>query len=214
LQLGLAGKWNQALETAQDQVWRTVLELFARSGRPPRIHEIGGETGLFAEKVRALVADLQAHDLLGTNSAGDVVLYAYPFTGEQTEYRVQLHGRKLYAVCAIDALGVAGMSRTDVIIESSCRACGSRIAIATAQAGKSLSHAQPANTVVWYDLAYRGCAAASCCRSIAFFCSDAQLQRWLSTQDPQHRGHPLTLDEALEVGRALFGPVLAAPKLR
>jgi hypothetical protein len=195
-------------------VWRTVLELFARSGRAPSLHEIGEETGRSAENLRTLVADLQAHDLLGTNPAGDVVLYAYPFTGEQTEHRVQLHGRKLYAVCAIDALGVAGMSRTDVIIESSCRACGSRIAITTTQAGKSLSHAQPANTVVWYDLAYSGCAAASCCRSIAFFCSDAQLQRWLSTHDPQPRGYPLTLDEALEVGQALFGPVLAAPKLR
>jgi alkylmercury lyase len=195
-------------------VWRTVVELFARSGRSPLLHEIGEETGLTAENLRTLLADLQAYDLLGIDPTAEVVLYSYPFTGEQTEHRVQLCGRELHAVCAIDALGVAGMSRTDVIIESYCRGCGSRIGIVTAQAGKSLSHVRPPNAVVWYDLAHSGCAAASCCRSIAFFCSEAELQRWLSTQDPHPAGYRLTLDEALEVGRALFEPVLAAPKLR
>jgi alkylmercury lyase len=214
--LRLAGKWDQTLDPVQDHVWRTVHKLFARSGRSPRLHEIGVETGLTLENLRTLLADLQAHDLLGIDPTAQVVLYAYPFTGEQTEHHVQLCGRELHAVCAIDALGVAGMSRTDVIIESYCRDRGSRIAIAivTTQAGKSLSYVQPANAVLWYDLACSGCAAVSCCRSTALFCSEAELQRWLRTQDPQPAGYRLTLAEALEVGRALFEPVLAAQKLR
>ncbi len=207
---GLAEKWNQALEPAQDRVWRTVLELFARSGRPPHLHEIGKDTGLSVENIRVLVSQLQAHDLLGRDESADVILYAYPFTGRQTEHRVQLHGRMLYAVCAIDALGIAGMFRTDAVIESSCRACGSRIEIGAAQGGKSLSHARPVDAIVWYDLAYSGRAAASCCPSIAFFCSDGELRQWFSAQSPQRAGYPLTLDEALEVSRALFEPVLAA----
>jgi alkylmercury lyase len=138
--------------------------------------------------------------------------YAYPFTGEQTDHRVQLRGQWLHAVCAIDALGIAGMFRTDVVIESSCRACGNGMEIATAQGGKSLSHARPVNAVVWYDLAYSGRAAASCCAAIAFFCSDVELQHWLSAQRPPRAGYCLTLDEALEVGRALFEPALAEAK--
>ena len=51
-------------------------------------------------------------------------------------------------------------------------ACGRRIDIATARAGQSLSYAQPATAVVWYDLAYAACAASSCSRSIVFFCSE------------------------------------------
>jgi hypothetical protein len=58
-----------------------------------------------------------------------------------------------------------------------------------------------------------GAQRASCCRSIAFFCSEAELQQWLSAQSPQPTGYRFTLDEALEVGRALFEPVLAAAKL-
>jgi alkylmercury lyase len=210
---GLLKKWDQPLEPAQDRVWRTVLELFAKSGRPPGLHEVSKETGLSAENIRVLVSELQAHDLVGMDWAASAIAYAYPFSGEQTEHRVQLRHRRLHAVCAIDALGVAGMFRADVVIESSCRACGGGIELGTAQGGKALSCARPVDAVVWYDLAYNGCAAASCCRSIAFFCSRAELQRWLSGQNPQPTGYGLTLDEALEVGRALFEPVLASPKL-
>jgi alkylmercury lyase len=204
----LVEKWNQPL----DRVWRTVLELFAASGRPPHLHEVGKGTGLSVENIRVLVSELQTHDLLGSDASADVILYAYPFTGEHTEHRVQLRGQRLHAVCAIDALGIAGMFRTDVVIESSCRACGSRIEIATAQGGKSLSHARPVNAVVWYDLAYSGRAAASCCPAIAFFCSNAELHQWLSAQSPQRGGYCLMLDEALEIGRALFEPALAEAK--
>src|SRR5262245_48066447 len=38
--IGLAERWNHTLEPAQDRVWQTVLELFARSGKPPRLYEI------------------------------------------------------------------------------------------------------------------------------------------------------------------------------
>jgi alkylmercury lyase len=209
---GLADKWNQILEPVQDRVWRTVLELFAKSGRALHLHEIGKETGLSVENLRTLVSELQAHDLVGMDRSAGAIAYAYPFTGQETEHRVQLRGRKLHAVCAIDALGIAGMFRTDALIESSCRACGSRIEIGTAQGGKSLSHAQPVDAVVWYDLAYSGRAATSCCPSIAFFCSEAELQQRSSAQSPRRAGYLLTLDEALEVGRALFEPVLA-PRL-
>jgi hypothetical protein len=207
--IGLAERWNHTLEPAQDRVWRTVLELFARSGKPPHLREISEETGLSIENLRTFIGELEAHDLLGSGPLADV-RYAYPFTGDQTEHRVQLRGRKLHAVCAIDALGIAAMFGTDVVIESSCRVCGAGIEIGTAQDGKSLSYAQPVNAVVWYDLAYSGCAAASCCRSIAFFCSEAELQSWVSAQTPQRTGYRLTLDDSLEVGRALFEPVLAA----
>jgi alkylmercury lyase len=204
---GLVEKWNQPLEPAQDRVWRTVLELFARLGRPPALHEVSRETGLSVENIRELVSELQVHDLLGSVPSADVILYAYPFSGAQTEHHVQLRGQRLHAVCAIDALGIAGMFRTDVVIESACRACGSRIEIGTDQGGKSLSHARPGDAVVWYDFAYGGRAVASCCPAIAFFCSDAELQQWLSAQSPQRAGYRLTLDDALEVSRALFEPV-------
>src|SRR5260370_26347927 len=94
---GLVEKWKQPLKPAQDRVWRTVLELFARSG-PPGLHEISKETGLSRENIRTLVSELQAHDLLGSDASAVVILYAYPFTAEQTEHRVQVRGQGLHGV--------------------------------------------------------------------------------------------------------------------
>jgi alkylmercury lyase len=64
--------------------------------------------------------------------------------------------------------------------------------------------------VVWYDFAYGQTAAMSCCPSIGFFCGDGHLQQWMAAQTAARAGYRLTIDEALEVGRAIFGPVFAA----
>lgn len=65
---------------------------------------------------------------------------------------------------------------------------------------------------MWYDFAYRGSACASCCPAIAFFCADEHLRRWLEAETPRRQGARLATDEALELGRAIFGPVLDEPR--
>ena len=56
---------------------------------------------------------------------------------------------------------------------------------------------------------YGQAAATSCCPSIGFFCCDEHLGHWLEGQTARRAGYRLSLDEALEVGRALFEPILA-----
>jgi alkylmercury lyase len=197
---GPSERWIGTLPTPTDLAWRTVLELFDRFGRPPNLSEISKEIGLALEQTRALVSELQAH--------------AYPFTKRTTEHRVELHGRKLNALCAIDALGAGGMFRADATIESSCRHCGTSIEISTSQSGRAVSYARPASAVVWYDLAYSQAAATSCCPSIGFFCCDEHLQQWLAGPTTRRAGYRLAIDEALEVGRALFEPVLAPARVK
>jgi alkylmercury lyase len=202
-------KWKLALPEAEDLSWRAVIELFGRLGRPPSPAEIGDETGLTLDQVRAHLAELQVHDLLGTDHLISEIVYAYPFTSQATEHRVALYGHVLHALCAIDALGVGGMFQTDVAITSSCRFCQTPINISTANAGSAISAVTPAGTVVWYDLAYAEAAATSCCPSVGFFCSDDHLQQWLAARNPPRAGYRLTPAEAIEVGRAIFEPVLA-----
>jgi alkylmercury lyase len=206
---GVQEKWRHALPAPQDSLWRTVLTLFASQGRPPSVAEIASDTGWPAAQVRALLLELQTHDHLGVNQAADAIVYVYPFTSQPTEHRVSINGRTLNALCAIDALGACGMYRTDATITSSCRLCGTAIEIGTARHGAALNHARPAGAVVWYDFAYRQTAATSCCPSIGFFCCDEHLQQWMAAQATARTGCRLTLGEALEVGRAIFGPVFA-----
>lgn len=205
----LPHKWQRALKPTHDRVWRTIVTLFGSLGRPPHLHEISEATGAPTDQLHEIIAELERCDLLGNDPSANRVRYAYPFTARPTEHRVRLHRHELHALCAIDALGIGSMFGTDVVIAGTCRACGNPIEIATADNGRSLSRAQPAEVVVWYDLGYSGCAASSTCQSIAFFCSDIHQRRWLKARSPPAAGYRLTLGEALEVGRAIFEPVLA-----
>jgi hypothetical protein len=54
-----------------------------------------------------------------------------------------------------------------------------------------------------------GCAADTLCTVITFFCSAAHLEAWRSANHPDAAGFRLSLDEAVQVGRAIFGPTLA-----
>lgn len=196
--------WLVALNPAEDLAWRRVLVLFADLGRAPGAAEIADDTGVGEESVRHVLEILQRYDLVGLSEGDGRIVTAYPFTDRATGHVVTLGARRLNALCAVDALGAGAMYQRDVAVESRCRACDGPIRIATADLGKTVSTVSPPETVVWYDTSYDGSAASSCCTRIAFFCSDGHLNEWRGGRS----GHRLSVEEALEVGRALFAPVL------
>lgn len=209
---GLLDMWSHALEAAEDMVWRMALRLYGDSGRPPRIDEIAERANLSEDRVRALLRKLQLRDLVGLEPGTDTIRYAYPFTQAETGHLVWLKGKVFYALCAIDALGVGAMYSADATVQSTCRVCSEMIRVETSDEGRSLLSVSPSDAVVWYDFAYgEDAAASSCCPTIAFFCSSAHLQGWLDEQIPRRQGVSLAMDEALEVGRAIFGPILQEP---
>jgi len=206
---GLLDQWSHRLEAAEDTVWRTTLQLYGASGRAPSVSDIAGADGFPPDRVADILRKLQSHDLVALDRVSNRIRLAYPFTESVTGHRVKLNGHTLHALCAIDALGVADMYETDTAISSPCAHCGETIHVKTAESGNTLQSFSPGGAVIWYDFAYDRSAASSCCPAIAFFCSDEHLQHWLDFQKVRREGIRLTMGEALEVGRAIFGPVLA-----
>jgi alkylmercury lyase len=205
---GLLDKWAVRLGSAEDLLWRTILRLYVDLGRPPALVEIAASAGIDTDVVAVLLGVLRSRDLIGLDPHGGGIGLAYPFTQAATGHSVELKGRTLHALCAIDALGVGAMYETDVTVSSSCRHCGSLIRVKTTREGRQLEDVVPSKAVVWYDFAYDGSAAASCCPAITFFCSGEHLDQWRRDQRTQRVGIDLAMAEALEVGRAIFGPVL------
>jgi len=208
-QSGLIAHWSHPLDADADRVWQTLLRMFVRDGRPPSVVEIAAEAKLRWASVRTILHELQRCDLIGLKPGTEVICFAYPWTTSPSGHRVALGAHALWALCAIDALAAARMYRTDASIDSACTYCATKIYVATALHGRALRTMSPPEAVVWYDFAFAGCAAASCCPSIRFFCSDEHLQAWLKAQRRQPEGVRLSMAEALEVGGAIFGPVLA-----
>jgi hypothetical protein len=63
------------------------------------------------------------------NPATDEIRMANPFSAVPTAYRVEAAGRRWYANCAWDALGVLGALAVDGRVESSCPDCGEPYAV-------------------------------------------------------------------------------------
>lgn len=198
-----------ALDEAEDQVRRALLELYARSGRAPTIARIAGETRLKPGQVQTQLGKLERRDLVVLDADGERIVGAYPFSERDTGHRVRLGGRVLNAMCAIDALGSGAMYDQDVVIDSACRECDAPVHVETGERGTALALVSPAEAVVWSGIQYaEGRAATSLCRVLTFFCCDAHLESWRLANHPDIEGFRLLPGEAMEVGRGIFTHML------
>ncbi len=206
--------WEQrwaGLDEAEGRTRRAILEAYPRTGQAPSIDDLALTTGFTPDQVRGLVAKLAARDMVVLDRDGTTLAGAYPFIDRATEHRMKVGETTLHAMCAIDALGTGAMLGADVAIESACRFCGTPIRIETRDKGAALEAFSPTSAVVWSGIQYaNSCAANSLCTVMAFFCSDRHLESWRDAQKPSANGFRLSLDEGLQMGRAIFVPLLAA----
>ncbi len=203
-------KWA-GLGDEEDRVWRAVLEGFASAGRAPDVAAVTAATGLGPAAVGAALDRLRVRDLVVRAEKTGAVTAAYPFCEWSTGHRVRWDGTAVNALCAIDALGMGAMLGRDTIIEAECRHCSAPIRIATRRQGTEIAATFPEGTVVWSGIAYAGnCGATSGCTLKVFFCSDQHLHTWRDA-GAASPGFRLSVDEAHQVGRAMFAPVLRRP---
>ena len=199
------------LDEAEDRTWRAILETYPLSGHAPSIGDLALSTGFAPDRVRDQIAKLAARDMVVLDRDGATLTGAYPFIDRDTEHRVHFGETVVNAMCAIDALGTGAMLGIDVVVESACRSCGAPIRIETRGKGAALADHSPRSAVVWTGIQYADrCAADSLCTVMAFFCSDGHLESWRDGQNPRTDGFRLSLDEGLQMGRAIFMPLLAA----
>ena len=139
-------------------------------------------------------------------SAGRNVVVAYPFSGSQTAHRIEPEaGPPLYAMCAIDALGIPFMLERDARVLSHDVRSGERIRVVFS-GGKA--RFESAETVVFVGARGEGGSVADrCCGSINFFSSE-QSARAYREAEPALRGVVLAHDDALDLGKRVFGNLL------
>ena len=188
-----------------------ILETFAKTGRSPALEDVRSRFDLESlQEVEAALADLARRGSIHRNSGDPFVTHAYPFSNEPTRHRVRLAaGPDVYAMCAIDALGMPFMLKQDAEIASACEQCGGDIEL---QIGNgNITHKSPGEIVVWYGVIEEGCVVATdLCPDLNFFCSSKHLEAW-TKEHPNRAGAMLTLDQALERGRQSFEKLMQDP---
>ena len=191
------------------ELHRSVLRRFLEAGAPPTarwLRQAAAGAGLDASAVEELAAADTVHVV------NQVVAVAYPFSGTPTPHRVQMDGLPaVYAMCAIDALGLPLMAGRDGRITSADPYDGTPVEVTVR--GDTWSWA-PAGTVVVAGRASdcgTGCGSFEVmCPNTAFHASAGSARAWLAS----HGGLDAEiLDQctAVECGRLNFADLLAGP---
>ncbi len=192
------------LDPAQRAVHQAILRHFAAAGRPPTR---AGLDAVTADPARTAAALAELHDLdaIRLDLAGRIVV-AYPFSATPTRHRVRIDGRTdVYAMCAIDALGMAAMLGHDTRIDSADPTTGRPITVSTS-GGRT--HWEPTGAVVFAGIdTCGGVAADCCCDYLNFFTDHAAAQAWADAH-PLVPGQILDQHAAQELADRVFGPLL------
>ena len=202
--LSLSHQRQQALPAPLRELHQVILQEFTTRGRAPARTELAPIAARLDLAVDAALADLAASDLVIPGDDGEIHV-AYPFSTTPTGHQVELTGGPtVFAMCAIDALGIPAMTGRDATITATDPANSIPLHIDT-HAGQP--HARPADTVVSLATTGQGGPnARTCCPLINFHVSDQAARAY---QDQAGLpGTVLTLLEATEAATHLFGPLL------
>ena len=195
---------GERLGSAERELYGWMLQGFAH-GSPPSADAIRTEAtrlGLDPDQTRQKLA---TEDLIHFDGEGEVTV-AYPFSGQRTRHRIRIEGRTVYAMCAIDALGVAPMFERPTVIDSSDPLTNDEISIWLEPDGTGTWQPDEAVVVTGHACA-EGAAFEGCCQVLNFFASRENAERYL-LEHGEVSGFPITMPQAIEVGRAIFGAVL------
>jgi alkylmercury lyase len=204
----IAGR-QQRLPGPLRELHRAVLRRFLQTGSPPTarwVRQAAAETGLDASALDALAAADAVHVV------NAVVTVAYPFSGTPTAHRVELDGLPaVYAMCAIDALGLPAMAGRDGHISSADPHDGTPIEVTVRGGTWSWT---PAGAVV---VAGRATDCGTDCDSFEVTCPHTVFHASAESARAWLAGHggldAQILDQAtaIECGGLNFGPLLTSP---
>jgi hypothetical protein len=186
-------------------VQQAALGCMTESGTPPRPADLDRAAQPHGRSGAPVLRELVEQDFLTVDDSGQL-RGIYPYSVTVSRHRIDIaDGPRVWAMCAVDALGVAPMTGRDTVI-------GSTDPITMGSLTFRVSHDEradgPAGAVVL--VGHRGCggpAEQTCCDAINFFGSRHSAARWAALH-PDIHGQVLELTDAARLGRKIFGTLL------
>lgn len=194
------------LDPIEKSVQQAILRTFAATGHPPEAADLAPATADGGRSTGDVLKALHEADAIRLTDDGQIAV-AYPFSTTPTRHRVRIGSVDAYAMCAIDALGIASMLDQDTLIESVDVTTGQPITVTNTRGRTTW---KPAGAVVFIGAeAGGGPSADCCCDYLNFFTNQTAAEAW-STAHPQIPGQILNQPEAESLATRLFGHLLAS----
>jgi hypothetical protein len=193
------------LSTAERELHRRVLRGFGSGSAvtASQLSQWAGDLGLDAEKA---VPALARNDLVHLDAPTGTVAVAYPFSGAPTPHRVRLaSGTEVWAMCAIDALGIGFMLGEATTVASVDPGSGEPIEVSLPRG--EAAEWSPRRAVVIVGCGGSGASLGGICPHTNFAASPEDAHAVLAA-DEGVAGEVLSMPDAIARGRELFGGLL------
>ena len=187
-------------------IHRRIIESFV-AGRAPQGADLERWATQLGMKGEDALAELKARDLVWRDAATGDVTVAYPFSGGETAHRVRIgdNDREVFAMCAIDALGIAFLAHAPVEVTSIETTAGDPVRVRIDASGAAT--AEPPDVVVIVGRTGDGPSARECCPYLNFV-ADRDRAEALLAASAGLEGAALDLPDAVALGREIFGDLL------
>ena len=139
------------LDDREREARRAVISLIA-GGKAPGAEALAEALGCSRAASTELLDALVDKGFVVRGGTEGSIVAAYPLSARPTRHRVTLAGgRRVHALCAMDALGTSQLFGTSAAIESSCPHCGQTVRLEV-QDGE-VQQRDPSTAVLWYSRA-------------------------------------------------------------
>lgn len=196
---------GSGLAEAEMELYRSILRALPETGGPPATEWLRAEAAAPGLDPDAALQALAARDLIVLDMATREIVGAYPFSGVPTAHRVSIDSaRPVYAMCAVDALGIPSMLGRDATVVSTDTRTGEAVRV---EVRDSAVYCEPPGAVVLIcEPGDR--KGPECCATISFFSSMESADAY-RREHPDIEGQVLTAPEAVEAGRRVFGSAMS-----
>ena len=193
------------LTQPERELYRWLLQRFA-IGEPPSGEAIRAAAGDFGLDPDDALAVFAREDLVHLDDGGRPTV-AYPFSARDRGHRVLIDAaHEVQAMCAIDALGIAPMLEQPIEVHSRDPISGGEVHVQLTP-GEQPTWGPAEAVVLAGSTCCEGPSFGGCCDVLNFFETLENAQHYLH-EHPEITGTPISIPEAAEAGRIVFGEVL------
>jgi predicted transcriptional regulator len=176
-------KQSEKLELSPNEmnVVKFIYETIFETTKAPTVDEIQSALKKSEDQVVQTLEELEKKDILIRKNGTQEIVSIYPFSLVPTEHHIILEdGKRLFAMCAIDALGMPNMFSRNAKIVSTCAKCKQEIEIEIKN-GEIVRLSHP-HAVVWHQKTQKGTkAAGTMCPYTKYFCCREHLEEFRSS---------------------------------
>jgi hypothetical protein len=170
------------------EVLRSIFRIILKHGKSPTMEELRLSLKRSDEEITKSLDELEKKgDIILRKKGTQEIVSIYPFSLKPTQHRIILEdGTELFAMCAVDALGVPMMLNRNVKIVSRCEECWQEMTFEIKN-GK-IARMSHSNATICSPKTQVYPAAETTCPQVNFFCSRKHASEWLE-KNPKLTGN-------------------------